>query len=78
MTNIFYKKNVFNSSILDTIVEKSIDLPWCKPPSGIPGNNPPRNVCVLGDGSTIVGTITKPRQKKYLMQNKLIVKQPCG
>jgi len=70
MTNIFYKKNVFNSSILDTIVEKSIDLPWCKPPSGIPGNNPPRNVCVLGDGSTIVGTITKPRQKKYLKYPK--------
>ena len=63
MTNIFYKENVFNNS--NAIVKESINLPWCKPPSGIPGNNPPRNVCVLGDGSSIVGTIDHPKHKKY-------------
>ena len=65
MTNIFYKENVFNNSTLNAIIKESINLPWCKPPSGIPGNNPPRNVCVLGDGSSILGTIEQPKHKKY-------------
>ena len=52
--------------LLHNVIEESKNLPWCKPPAGIPGNNPPRNVCVLGNGDTIVGTIKSPKYKKTI------------
>lgn len=61
MRNIFYKENVFNHRFLETTINEPINLPWCKPLSDIPGNNPPRNVCVLGDGSSIAGGLFKTK-----------------
>ena len=63
MNRISYKDNAIGEDLLKNVLEDSINLPWCKPPSGIPGNNTPRNVCVLGNGSTIAGSFET--QKMY-------------
>jgi len=41
-------------SFLDELKSEALDLPWCVPPAGIPGNNPPRNVAVIGNNQSIV------------------------
>ena len=66
MNRISYKDNAIGEDLLKNVLEDSINLPWCKPPSGIPGNNTPRNVCVLGNGSTISGSFETPKQKKCI------------
>jgi hypothetical protein len=63
MNRIFYKDNALDKEFLKNVLEESQNLPWCKPPAGIPGNNPPRNVCVLGNGSTVIGTPGSPKYK---------------
>ena len=53
MLPIFYENNVMDPKMLSKVISESLEIPWCLPPAGIPGNHPPRNVGVLGDGSTI-------------------------
>lgn len=53
MNSIFYSENTLPSRLLNNLEKSLLKLPWCRPPSGIPGNRTPRNVAVLGDGSTV-------------------------
>ena len=63
----YYHKNVMNPTLLDKVTKEVLNLNWCRPPSGIPGNNPPRYVCALGDGSRIKykKRLFYIRQKKF-------------
>lgn len=49
----YYHQNVMNGRLLRNVIREVLDIDWCIPPSGIPGNNPPRYVAALGDGRSI-------------------------
>ncbi len=53
MNSIFYQDDCLDSNLLGRLGPTLLKLPWCRPPSGIPGNRTPRNVAVLGDGSNV-------------------------
>lgn len=53
-----------NSELLKNITQECIDLPWCQPPAGIPGNYPPRKVSVLGNGERIINVNGIPKKIK--------------
>ena len=53
MNQIHYVRDALTPELIKNVMDESLKIPWCKPPAGIPGNHPPRNVCVLGDGSSI-------------------------
>ena len=53
MNSIFYKEDCLDLNLLNRLGPTLLNLPWCRPPSGIPGNRTPRNVAVLGDGSNV-------------------------
>ena len=54
MNSVFYNENCLDNSLLERLGNSLLRLPWCRPPSGIPGNRTPRNVAVLGDGSDVI------------------------
>ena len=56
LSNVFYHNNAIASPELTKLIGELKNLHWSIPPSGIPGNHPPRYVCALGDGSRIVGS----------------------
>lgn len=53
MLPVFYKQNFIDTTDYGQTLNDIKNLNWCRPPSGIPGNRTPRNVAVLGDGSTV-------------------------
>ena len=53
MNPIFYHNDAIPRELFPGVRAEAISLPWCRPPSGIPGNRTPRNVAVLGDGSSV-------------------------
>ena len=59
LSNVFYHPKILDHNELVNLTKELKQLPWCIPPSGIPGNNPPRFVAALGDGSRIAGTHSK-------------------
>jgi hypothetical protein len=56
MNSIHYINNALSSELYSKLRANVLNLKWCRPPSGIPGNRTPRNVAVLGDGSDILST----------------------
>ena len=65
--NIQYCKDFLDPNLLQKVGSDVLKFDWCIPPAGIPGNHPPRNVAVLGNGSNIKkmknGGIMKIRSK---------------
>lgn len=58
---INYNSCVFDSDEYSTFKSEMLNLNWCRPPSGIPGNKTPRYVSVLGDADGKYGnTIAYP------------------
>lgn len=55
MERIHYKSDIIPKKLYKGITDEISNLPWCRAPSGIPGNTVPRNVSVLGDGTIIKG-----------------------
>lgn len=53
MLPIHYATDAIPSDNYDAVLSDIKSLNWCRPPSGIPGNRTPRNVAVLGDGTSI-------------------------
>ena len=53
MNPTYYHDNAIPRELFSGVRHEAITLPWCRPPSGIPGNRTPRNVAVLGDGSSV-------------------------
>lgn len=52
-SNIYYQPNIMDSLLLKQVILDVKNIKWSRPPSGIPGNLPPRYVAALGDGSKI-------------------------
>lgn len=65
--NIQYCKDFLDPNLLQKVGIDALKFDWCIPPAGIPGNHPPRNVAVLGNGSNVTqmknGRIMKIRSK---------------
>ena len=53
MLPTFYENQYVPKNQYSEMLSEITNLPWCRPPSGIPGNRTPRNVAVIGDGSTV-------------------------
>ena len=70
MNPIYYHDNAIPRDLFSGIRSEAIGLPWCRPPSGIPGNRTPRNVAVLGDGSNVYNDNTSPSGTKLVMDRK--------
>ena len=52
-SSVTYHTKVMDNELLDKVTQEAKNIHWCIPPAGIPGNNPPRYVGALGDGSNI-------------------------
>ena len=61
---MYYETNVMPSRLLEKVVQEVKNLPWSRPPAGIPGNYPPRYVAALGDGSNVSSKANKVFYKK--------------
>lgn len=52
-SDVYYHNNVMSPKLLQKVTQEVLNIDWCIPPAGIPGNHPPRYVAALGDGSNI-------------------------
>ena len=67
MNPTYYHNNAIPRELFSGVRDEAISLPWCRPPSGIPGNRTPRNVAVLGDGSTVYKNSSSPSGTRLVM-----------
>ena len=70
MNPTFYHDNAVPRELFSGLRNEAIGLPWCRPPSGIPGNRTPRNVAVLGDGSDVYYDSSSSTDTKLVMNRK--------
>ena len=70
MNPTFYHDNAVPRELFSGLRNEAIELPWCRPPSGIPGNRTPRNVAVLGDGSDVYYDNSSSQDTKLVMNRK--------
>ena len=52
-SDVHYHNDVMSPDLLQKVTQEVLNIDWCIPPAGIPGNHPPRYVAALGDGSKI-------------------------
>ena len=72
MNPTYYTDNAVPRHLYDRVLCEARNLPWCRPPSGIPGNRTPRNVAVLGDGSTVYSDSSSYTGKATLKMDRKI------
>lgn len=71
MNSTYYTDNAIPRDLYNRVLREAQSLPWCRPPSGIPGNRTPRNVAVLGDGADIYSSSSQSgTQTPYLKNSR--------
>ena len=70
MNPTYYTDNAIPRELYTRLLCEARSLPWCRPPSGIPGNRTPRNVAVLGDGSTVYSNCSQSGESSACLKMK--------